>query len=261
MVLNYRTMHPNIVAARMPSRHYSKPIKLAIAEGVIQAYTAVAAVDSQHQIIVAVKAHGSGSEQSTLLPMVRATDGIRHSETLITADAGYHSEDNVRALHEANIPALIVDGHMRKNDERFKVQSKYKLPPDPITDKSKTAEQLKAAQAKHRYQPKDFIHDALTKSCICPEGKALYSNGSRCVIDGRVYHKFTGNKTHCTTCTQRDKCLRTPEKTEVRQMSFLIKEQALPVTLIEKMKRDIDSKEGRRRYRQRMGTVEPVFGN
>lgn len=41
--------------------------KMANAKGVIQGYTAVAAVDSQHQIIVA-KAHGSGSEQSTLLP-------------------------------------------------------------------------------------------------------------------------------------------------------------------------------------------------
>lgn len=55
--------------------------------------------------------------------------------------------------------------------------------------------------------------------------------------------------------------MRTPDKTEVRQVSFLIKEQALPVTLIEKMKREIDRSEGRRKYSQRMCTVEPVFGN
>jgi len=235
--------------------------KMATAKGVIQGYTAIAAVDSQHQIIVAAKAHGSGSEQSTLLPMVRATDAIRHSDTLITADAGYHSEDNVRELHEANIPALIADGLMRKRDEKFKDQGKYKSLPDPISDKTKTAEQRQAAQARHRYQPQDFIHNANNNTCICPAGKALYSNGSRCVIDGRVYHKFTGNKANCTVCTQREKCLRTPDKTDVRQVSFLIKEQALPVTLIEKMKREIDSKKGRRQYSQRMGTVEPVFGN
>lgn len=235
--------------------------KMATAKGVIQGYTAVAAVDSQHQIIVAATAHGSGSEQSTLLPIVRATDAIRDSETLITADAGYHSEDNVRALHEANIPALIADGLMRKRDEKFKDQHKYKSLPDPIADKTKTAEQLKATQAKHRYLPKDFILDATNNRCICPAGKALYSNGSQCMIGGRVYHKFTGNKANCTSCTQREKCLRTPDKTEVRQVSFLIKEQALPVTLIEKMKREIDSPEGRRRYSERMGTVEPVFGN
>ena len=112
--------------------------KMATAKGVIQGYTAVAAVDSQHQIIVAAKAHGSGSEQSTLLPMIRATDAIRTDQTIITADAGYHSEDNLQQLHEAGIPALIADGQMRKRDERFKDQDKYKAGPDPLADKTKT---------------------------------------------------------------------------------------------------------------------------
>ncbi|MBI3284745.1 MAG: transposase, partial [Burkholderiales bacterium] len=56
-------------------------------------------------MIVAAKAHGSGSEQSTLLPMIRATDALRTDQTLITADAGYHSEDNLHQLHDASIPA------------------------------------------------------------------------------------------------------------------------------------------------------------
>ena len=44
--------------------------KMATSKGVIQGYTAVAAVDGQAQIIVAAQAHGSGSEQSVLLPVV-----------------------------------------------------------------------------------------------------------------------------------------------------------------------------------------------
>jgi hypothetical protein len=47
----------------------------------------------------------------------------------------------------------------------------------------------------------------------------------------------------------------------VRQVSFLIKEQKSPATFIEIMKRVIDSVLGRKLYSQRMGTVEPVFGN
>lgn len=35
----------------------------------------------------------------------------------------------------------------------------------------------------------------------------------------------------------------------------------LPETHTARMKKRIDSSEGRRRYRQRFGTVEPVFGN
>ncbi|WP_295762374.1 transposase [Undibacterium sp.] len=235
--------------------------KMATAKGVIQGYTAIAAVDNQHQIIIAAKAHGSGSEQSTLLPMIRATDSIRSEQTLITADAGYHSEENIHQLQQAGIPALIADGQMRKRDERFKEQSKYKTRPDPIADKSKTAEQLKASAAKHKYTPKDFNHDPASNTCICPAGKELYSNGSNCSIAGRLYHKFTGNKGNCGSCTQREKCLRTPDKTDVRQVAFLIKEQKSAVTFIEILRNAIDSALGRKLYGQRMGTVEPVFGN
>ena len=44
--------------------------KIATSRGVIQGCTAIAAVDSTHQVIVAAVARGSGSEQSTLLQMV-----------------------------------------------------------------------------------------------------------------------------------------------------------------------------------------------
>ena len=83
--------------------------KMATAKGVIQGYTAVAAVDERSQIIVAAQAHGSGSEQSVLLPMVRKTDALRTDQTIITADAGYHSEANLQALYEQGVPALIAD--------------------------------------------------------------------------------------------------------------------------------------------------------
>src|SRR5437867_235642 len=124
--------------------------KMATAKGVIQGYTAVAAVDGAHQVIVAASAHGSGSEQSTLLPTVAQTDAVRSPQTLITADAGYHSEANLKALYEQGIPALVADGLMRRRDERFKHQDKYKALPDPLANKGapdKTTE---------LFGPKDF---------------------------------------------------------------------------------------------------------
>ena len=235
--------------------------KMATAKGVIQGYTAVAAVDSQHQIIVAAQAHGSGSEQSTLLPMVRSTDSMRSGQTLITADAGYHSEDNLRQLHDENIPALIADSQMRKRDERFKGQDKYKALPDPIYDKSKTAEQLRASASSKRFRPKDFTYDPITNRCMCPAGKHLYSNGSACTIKGRTYHKFSGAQRDCLPCAQRAQCLRHPDRTPVRQVVLFKKLQISPVKFIERMKQAIDSALGRKLYGQRMATVEPVFGN
>lgn len=235
--------------------------KMATAKGVIQGYTGVAAVDSQHQIIVAAKAYGSGNEQSTLLPTIHATDSVRTGQTLITADAGYHSADNILELQEESIPALIADGQMRKRDERFREQAKHKLKPDAISDKTKTAEELRAAKAKHKFTPKDFTYDAQENTCFCPEGKELFTTGNPCTTKGRIYLQFVGSKASCGACTQREKCLRKPEKTPVRHVSFMCKEQNAKITSIEIMKQAIDSEHGRKLYSKRMGTVEPVFGN
>ena len=231
--------------------------KMATSKGVIQGYTAVAAVDSLHQVIVAAAAHGSGSEQNALLPTVRATDALREERTVITADAGYHSEANLRELHDAGIPAMIADGLMRRRDERFKGQKKYKNKPDPLYDK-RGAGQPK--QASH-FRPSDFQLDERTNTCICPAGERLYSNGTNCTVNGRQHHKFTGAKQSCVPCALRERCLRHPERTQVRQVAFFYKGQASPLTYTQRMRQAIDTPRGRALYSQRMATVEPVFAN
>jgi transposase len=229
--------------------------KMATSKGVIQGYTAVAAVDSSHQVIVAAVAHGSGSEQSTLLPTVQRTDAVRQPNTLITADAGYHSEANLQGLHDQGIPALVADNLMRKRDERFATQDKYKELPDPLADKGAAKKDTKL------FSPKDFHVDAATNTCICPARQQLYSNGSHCVTNGRISHKFTGTQGGCGPCQLRSQCLRYPERTPVRQVSFFAKNQASPHQFTERMKKAIDSPRGRKMYSQRMATVEPVFAN
>lgn len=231
--------------------------KMATSKGVIQGYTAVAAVDARAQIIVAARAHGSGSEQSMLLPMVRATDLVRADQTLITADAGYHSEANLQQLCEAGVPALVADGLMRRRDERFKGRDKYKALPDPLYDKAATNK----TPSKALFTPADFIHDRATNTCICPAGKRLYSSGSACTTNGRLHHKFKGTQRDCVPCEQREQCLRHPQRTLIRQVAFFDKGQASPLRYTERMKQAIDSERGRKLYGQRIATVEPVFGN
>ena len=159
--------------------------KMATAKGVIQGYTAVAAVDAKAQVIVAAQAHGSGSEQSVLLPMVEKTKALRTDQTIVTADAGYHSEANLQALHDTGVPALVADGLMRRRDERFAAQARYKALPDPLYDKTASGE-----NSQIKFQPADFTFDRATNSCICPAGKKLYSSGSACTVNGRRHHKF-----------------------------------------------------------------------
>ena len=230
--------------------------KMATSKGVIQGYTAVAAVDSKAQIIVAAQAHGSGSEQSVLLPIVESISGIRTDQTLVTADAGYHSEANLKGLYELGVPALVADGLMRRRDERFAQQVKYKALPDPLYDKAAIG-----ASSPAKFTPADFTYDPKMNTCICPAGKKLYSTGSHCMTHGRRHHKFQGAKRDCVPCHLRDNCLRHPERTATRQVAFFDKNQGSPLQFTERMKAAIDSERGRTLYGQRIATVEPVFGN
>ena len=61
--------------------------KLATDKGVIQGYCGAGVVDARHQVIVEAQAHGTGSEQELLLPLVDACAEQRTPTTLITADA------------------------------------------------------------------------------------------------------------------------------------------------------------------------------
>lgn len=135
---------------RKSNRTDNESAKMATSKGVIQGYTGVAAVDARHQIIVEAQAHGTGSEQELLIPVVKAMQKLLTADSLVTADAGYHSEANLKRLAGMNVDALIADNNMRSRDERFAEQGKYKALPDPLHDKGGKSKQAA------RYQPKDF---------------------------------------------------------------------------------------------------------
>jgi transposase len=229
--------------------------KMATSKGVIQGYTGVTAVDSQCQVIVEAQAHGTGSEQALLIPVIEALRDLIQTDSLITADAGYHSESNLKVLDEMNIDSLIADNGMRKRDARFADQDTHKAKSDPLWDKSDTEKKERL------FGPQDFHYDEESKTCICPAGEFLYQNGTQVVIQGREAVKFTGAKRVCRPCPLRDQCLRHPERTPVRQVVFFTGVVRKADSHTVKMKRKIDSEEGRRRYGERFATVEPVFGN
>ena len=230
--------------------------KMATSKGVIQGYTGVAAVDDRHQIIIEAQAHGTGSEQALLIPVVEAAAPLSTPDTLITADAGYHSEANLKALAEKHRPALIADNQMRKRDERFKDQARHTAQPDPLYDK---AHPKKTAG---HYRPKDFDYDPQAGTCICPAGRRLYQNGANCHHNGQIGTQFQGALRDCLPCTLREKCLRKPDITKARQVMFFRgKADKTAVNYSEIMRRAIDSERGRQLYGKRFATVEPVFGN
>ncbi len=246
---------------RKSNRTDNDSAKMATSKGVIQGYTGVTAVDAKHQIIVDAQAHGTGSEQELLVPVIKAIKDaldtpLITASSLITADAGYHSESNLQQLAKLEVDALIADNGMRQRDQRFADQGKYQQQPDPLHDKSSRN------KASAVYRPEDFRYDPATQTCVCPAGKTLYGNGKNCIHNGYTAVKFQGAQRDCVPCTHRDKCLRTPGKTKTRQVAFFQgKVAGQQESFTDKMKTRIDSAEGRARYGRRFAAVEPVFGN
>ena len=234
--------------------------KMATSKGVIQGYAAQAAVDSANQIIIAADVIGSGSEQAMLVPMIEQADPYRTDNTLVTADAGYHSDANVQYLKENDIPALIADNQMRSRDERYDNQGKYKDKPDPLSEKTATGQ----AKELKRFQPKDFcFNDDYTATC--PAGKCMTSPGSIYTsASGLHYQTYTARAVDCNACTLSGQCLRVPLKPNDgrgRQVNRFEPKEKDPTHPSERMRRAIDSPRGRQLYSQRIGTVEPVFAN
>ena len=245
---------------RKSNRTDNESAKLATGKGVIQGYTGVAAVDATHQIIVEAQAHGTGSEQELLLPVVTALRSTLAPQSVITADAGYHSEANLRARAALGVDALIADNVMRRRDERFATQDRHKAARDPLHDKSPPA----APNEPTVYPPSAFTYDPEARTCVCPAGKSLYRKGAANVTKGFVGAHFRGAKRDCLPCAHRTRCLRTPETTAVRNVAFFharVAPPPKPETHTARMKRRIDAPEGRALYAQRFGIVEPVFGN
>ena len=241
---------------RQSNRTDNESAKLATGKGVVQGYTGVAAVDRAHQIIVAAQAHGTGAEQELLVPVVTALHPVLAPTTVRTADAGYHSEANLRHLAEQRIDVLIADNAMRQRDERLATQDVHRAAPHPV--RALTGEDREPQV----FQPADFTYDAEARTCVCPAGQTLRSAGRDIVTRGFIGDRFRGAPHFCGLCPLRAQCLRTPDRTPIRQVAFFRSKAAgTPATHTDRMKRRLDMPEGRARYGRRFATVEPVFGN
>lgn len=226
--------------------------KMATSKGVIQGYAAQAAVDSKHQVIVAAEVSGSGSEQAMLLPMIDKAAPVIEPHTLITADAGYHSDANIQALHDRGIAAMVADNGMRQRDERID-NAHHKAGGAVLHDKA-------AVQSIKLFRPGDFIFND-DGTATCPAGKTLTGNGRTYGQRGHRFERYEARTADCANCHLRGKCLRNPKATRGRQVARFSPRQRAAGDPSQRMREAIDSLLGRRLYSQRIATVEPVFAN
>jgi transposase len=230
--------------------------KMKTSKGVIQGYIGTATVDDKNQIVIAAEAHGKAQEHSLLEPLMAETaENLKQigdqgelplKDIQLTGDSGYHSEANLQHLHTLGMDVYLADNRFRKRDQRFINADKYK--PAKIPNK--------------QFKPSDFIHIAASHICICPANKKLYLTQRNNITEGKRSIRYRAPKSACENCHLRAQCLRDPEQTSTRSVAFYQgTEEGAPESLTDKMKRKIDSDEGRRIYSKRLGCVEPVFGH
>lgn len=233
--------------------------KMSTSKGTIQGYNAVTAADEKYQIIISAEAFGAGAEQHTLVPTIESIEfnlgiDLGSSNTVVTADTGFSSEETMKYLFDREIDAVVPDNQFRKRQDAFAESETYNRHKE---QRKKT--RLDRAKSEAKIPSSEFKVDLVAKICVCPAGKEMMYHGDHEGTRG-TYSRFRGKLTDCRECSMSKQCMMNPVKGKGRQVQFLNGDQT-KVSYIDLMKQKIDSEEGARLYSRRMWTIEPVFGN
>jgi transposase len=109
------------------------------ADGFIQGYTAVLAVDDTAQVIVAQHVTPKAAEVHELLPAMEAIErNLGHPPAQVLADAGYWSEENLTQLAEKGIDGYVARGRVKHGE------------PPPPAPRGRIPKQLSVAERMRR---------------------------------------------------------------------------------------------------------------
>lgn len=215
--------------------------------GATQGYMAVAVVDDLHQVITAADI-AEETEQKSFIPMIQQVEknlDISLEGKRVLADAGFNTIENINYCSENGVDGYLADGGMRSRNPLYKDRDRKKP----------------ASRKRKYFKGDDFIYDEETNTCHCPAGNIMWLAADEYILNGEKYRKFVGHLDDCRNCCFQEQCMRSEPKEQGRQVSKKKGVKDNPKRPIDLMKDKIDSPVGRDIYGQRMGTVEPVFGN
>lgn len=118
-------------------------------DGFIQGYNCQAAVDEEHQIIVAQAVTNQPPDVEHFLPMLeQVIDNCGRAPDELTADAGYFSEANVIGAHERGVDPHIATGRLKHGEVSASVKGR---PKKAMTLKDWMARKLATKRGKQVY--------------------------------------------------------------------------------------------------------------
>ena len=213
-------------------------------KGYIQGYVGLAATDKNNQIIVHAKAEGSANEgdhlpfivDKTLENMEKAlVKNPEGTKPTFMADANYFSEDNLRALKERGVEAIIPDYQYKK-----RLGDNYEM----------------------RYEACDFTYHEEENYYECPYGKKLEYKG-KAELRGLEWKIYQACFRDCLACPLNTRCIRT--KKEISKLNrgrkLMISKTNEAGNLCVEMIKKLNTEEYQNRYAYRIQIIEPVFSS
>jgi transposase len=193
--------------------------------GIKTSYNAQVAVDAEHQVIVAADVTNDAADVYQLLPMVEQTEKNTSGKVKeCSADSGYSSGENLKAMATGEIDAYIPD-------RDYQSRQRGKTPGD--------------------FDKESFVYDQRRDCYICVEGEELHFSHLQKREDKEPLRIYRGRTCQdcrffglCTTSKTGRSITRHPYEKELRQM-----------------RRKLDSETGKAIYGQRKYTVEPPIGH
>jgi len=195
-------------------------------------YNAQLAVDSRSNIIVANEANDQPHDRYQFSNMhQKAEENLpSDSKRAYTADAGYHSLDQLEYIEDNKVDGLIADQkphHRSTNTEATNIQTIQK--------------------EKRKVERKDFLYHEKEDYYQCPAGDKLYPKSRR-----KNYTTYRARA--CAECPISIYCL---SKKSKRKLLYRDPREKLA----EKMLNKLETDQAKQRMKMRATSVEPVFGN
>jgi transposase len=195
----------------------------------VRGYSGQVAADSEHQVIVAIKATAEGTDNDQLNPMlqeVEKTTGQAPAQLL--ADSGYYSDEAVLEASNSKTDCLVPD--------------------------SDTAAELNHPKRTHSekaaYHVSQFTYDEAKDEFICPQGKRLpfVRNHSKHGQPAKVYRCLD-----CQDCPFRMQCTN-------HSSGFRGIELNANHVEVRKIREKLKTESGKAIYKRRKTIIEPIFG-
>lgn len=125
--------------------------------GFVQAYNAQAAVDGEAQVIVAAEVTNVSPDQGHLAPMVaKVKRNTGRAPKVVTADAGYWSEEAVREVGGAGVAEVYVAVRRDRHSRRPEPPPRGRIPRS-LSPKERMARKLRTKKGREAYARRKAI--------------------------------------------------------------------------------------------------------